>query len=72
MEKAFDGLYFREDEVGDWASLDGIKSSFSEAIRSVYEDWKTGKNIDNTEGVETAFKFSWENTRDKILEGLNE
>ena len=71
MEKAFDGLYFRQDDVGDWASLDGLKSSFAEGIRSIYDDWKVGNNIDNPQGVETAYKFSWENTREKILEDLN-
>jgi glycosyltransferase involved in cell wall biosynthesis len=71
MEKAFDGLYFPEGEVGEWASLDGIKSNFAKAIRSIYEDWKSGKSIDNPKGVETAMRFSWESTRDKILEDLN-
>lgn len=71
MEKAFDGVYFREDEVGHWASLDNIKSSLAKSLRSVYEDWKSGKSIDNPEGVRTAYEFSWENTRERILEDLN-
>jgi len=68
LEKAYDGMYFPEQGLGQWASLDGIKEEFSQSLRELYEKWKSGDDMKNTSGIETAKQFSWDACAEKIGE----
>tara|TARA_R110002049_G_scaffold162729_1_gene328454 strand:- start:52 stop:1107 length:1056 start_codon:yes stop_codon:yes gene_type:complete len=70
-EKAFDGVYFQENGVGNWASLKGIEDKFVDALRSVYEQWKKDGSVVNKEGIKTARLMSWASTANKVKEAIN-
>ena len=63
LEDAYDGLWFNG--FGQWAKIgESQKEQIVHYMRYVYE-----KNIrTNPDGVETAKKFSWENSAEKLLE----
>lgn len=71
LEKAVDNVYFKEQDVGNWACLDDIKDEFIKALRSVYSTWLQGKDTTNLEGIKTAHKFNWLNTATKMAEVIN-
>jgi glycosyltransferase involved in cell wall biosynthesis len=71
LEKAFDGMYFREEDKGNWASLKGIENDLVEAIREVYEQWKKDGDVVNKEGIKTAQNMSWAVTANKVKEAIN-
>jgi len=71
LEKAVDDVYFKKEDVGNWASLDDIKDDFITALRSVYAQWLQGRDITNLEGIKTAHKFNWLNTATKMAEVIN-
>ena len=70
FETAFDDKWFKG-TVGDWASLQG--NAFDQAVshmRTVYSDWKEGKDLENKAGIETAKAFSWEATAESVKEAV--
>ena len=71
LEKAFDGMYFREEDKGNWASLKGIENDLVEALREVYEQWKKDGDVVNKEGIKTAQNMSWAVTANKVKEAIN-
>ena len=71
-EKAFDGMYFKQDDLGNWASLKGKEKQFIDALRSVYEQWKKDGDVVNKEGVETAKRMSWDSTANRVKEAIDE
>ena len=71
LEKAFDGMYFREEDKGNWASLKGIENDLVEALRGVYEQWKKDGDVVNKEGIKTAQNMSWAVTANKVKEAIN-
>ena len=59
-------MYFTED-VGEWAELDyDEEECLVEHMRYCYKN----RIVSNPAGVETAKKFSWEETARKIMEIL--
>jgi len=70
LEEAKDGMYFSGGE-GEWASLEEIKRDFIEALRNLYEEWKSSNTILNQQGVVSAQKFNWLNTAEKVKEAVN-
>ena len=57
--------------MGDWACLEG--NPFNQVVhymREIYEEYSlpSSKQLYNKEGIETAKKFSWTNTVNKIEE----
>jgi len=68
LEKARDDLFF-DGSTGEWACLTG--GPFKQTVdymRSFYEAWRKEPVQYNTDGVETAKKFSWMNTATRIEE----
>ena len=59
-EAAHDGVWF--DGSAEWACLDGVEDQFISHLRDIYSKWKDGKqsSSQNTKGIETASKYSWE------------
>jgi len=70
FEEARDGVFFQGGE-GEWASLDEIKRDMAEALRHLYEQWKTDKKIMNQSGVMSAQKLNWLNTAEKVRDAIN-
>lgn len=60
FEPAYDGTFFNG--FGNWAKVSNHVDEIAEKIRHIYELHKGGNLQQNTRGVETAKKFSWENT----------
>lgn len=71
LEKAVDGIYFKQEDVGSWASLDAIKDELSQGLRITYEKWKEEKALINLSGIKTAQKMSWASTANKVKEAIN-
>ena len=68
LEKAEDGLFF-DGLAGEWAALDGRPfQQGGSHMRNFYEKWKLDCNQHNKDGVDTAVKFSWDQTANKIEE----
>jgi len=69
-EVAKDGKWFHGD--GEWAALgDSQIEAMVEALRFYYKAWSQGgKVLQNTFGIETAKKFTWENTAHRIIASL--
>lgn len=70
LETAFDGVFF-DGTKGFWAELSNnqIDQTISH-MREVHARKQSGTLGLNLSGVETARKFSWDNTLQKILEGV--
>ena len=66
LEPAFDGVWF-DGNTGEWASIgqNQIKQ-LAEHMRRTYEVWKKGP-VTNPAGIETAKKFTWANSAEKLL-----
>jgi len=66
-EPMYDGKWFKKD-CGTWASLDGAPyDQLVTHMRDVYADWSTNpKRLVNEEGIETAKKFSWQRTVERL------
>ena len=71
LEPALDGFYFKE-EGYQWASLDSIKDDFIYALRQLYKQWQTDRELFNRDGVRTAKDFSWDNTAKRLEEAIND
>ena len=71
LETAFDGVFF-DGKKGFWAELScDQKDVVIEYMRDVHKLKQDGLLGVNNSGVETASKFSWNNTVDKLLEAVN-
>jgi len=71
LEDAHDGKWFRGQ--GQWAKIgDKEISKLAELMREVHEKKKKDALNINQAGVDTAKKFSWENSAKKIIERLEE
>lgn len=65
LEPAYDGVFFGDDMVGNWARFGSNQyDSLIEHMRTVHKEAK----CQNTEGIETAKEFSWHNTAQRIME----
>tara|TARA_Y100000592_G_scaffold68700_1_gene106743 strand:- start:5508 stop:6572 length:1065 start_codon:yes stop_codon:yes gene_type:complete len=72
METAFDGVFF-DGKKGMWAELaKDQKDVIIEYMRDVNKLKQSNQLGINSNGIETAKKFNWKNTSDKILEYINE
>lgn len=68
-EDAQDNFWFRGQ--GQWASIkDEQITSLAEHMRSVHEKKKKDELNINQAGIDTAKKFSWENSAQKIIEAI--
>lgn len=64
IEPAYDGVFFGNDTVGNWAKLgDNQQDALVEHLRAVHEN----KTV-NVTGIETAKVFSWEAAAKRVLE----
>ena len=69
LESAYDGKWFFYQ--GQWGSLgDKQNESLVKNFREIHELKKTGNLGVNISGIETATKFSWENTANKVIGSL--
>ena len=65
-EPAFDGVWF-DGKVGEWASIGQNQvKQLADHMRTAYESWKK-ESIINSVGNDTAKKFTWANTAEKLL-----
>ena len=68
-EDAVDGFWFRGQ--GQWASIKEKQiSELAQHMRTVHEKKKNDELNINQAGVDTAKKFSWENSAMKIIEAI--
>ena len=69
LETAFDGLWFHGH--GQWAEIgQNQKEFFIDAMRRIHVQKQSGTDIINNKGIETAKHFSWSNTAQEIIHGL--
>jgi glycosyltransferase involved in cell wall biosynthesis len=79
LEKAYDGVFF-SGEYGEWANFsNSTKDQLIEHMRNVHgvkqgytKSWESGMRdlCINHKGVETAKKFTWKNSAERLLNGL--
>ena len=68
-EEAVDGKWFRGQ--GKWAKIDEKQiTELAEHMRKVHEEKKKDSLNINQAGVDTAKKFSWKNSAEKILKAI--
>lgn len=69
LEDAYDGVWFHGQ--GQWASFDMPQfEAFVDYMKYFHELKTKHENIDNIPGIETAKKFSWDNSAIKLVEAL--
>jgi len=69
LESAYDGKWFFNQ--GQWGSLgDKQRASIVKNFQGVHELKKGGGLGVNTAGIETARKYSWENTANRVIGSL--
>lgn len=69
LEPARDGIWFHGQ--GEWAALENKqKDQLITHMRELHQQKKDSELDVNLAGIETAIKFSWENTAEEILNGL--
>ena len=70
IEKAYDGKWF-DGKQGSWASIgENQIDQIVEHMRAVHKLNTEGSLNVNEQGVETALKFSWDNSAEKILSNV--
>jgi hypothetical protein len=70
LETAYDGIWFHGN--GRWAKLGTRQIDQAvEHMRKVHKAKQEQGYIHNVAGIETASRFSWKNTAQKIVEGLS-
>ena len=70
IEPAYDGIWFHEQ--GNWAKIDeNTKYKLIDAMRNFHQTKQMGHLTLNDAGIETARKFTWENTAKEAIEGLS-
>ncbi len=71
LETAHDGIFF-DGKKGFWAELaEEQKDVIIEYMRDVHSLKQSGQLGLNQNGLDTANKFTWKNTVDKLLEAVN-
>jgi glycosyltransferase involved in cell wall biosynthesis len=71
LETAFDGVFF-DGKKGFWAKIsDEQKDAIVEYMRDIHKLKQDGQLTVNSNALETAKKFSWSNTVDKLLEAVD-
>ena len=69
-EIAYDGKWFHGQ--GNWAKIgDKQIQQIAQHMKNVHKSVQNHENTRNTAGVETAEKFSWQNSAQKIMEVLD-
>lgn len=72
LETAFDGVFF-DGKKGFWAELaQDQNDAIIEYMREVHSLKQSGQLGVNHNGIDTALKFSWKNTVDKLMEAIND
>jgi hypothetical protein len=70
VEPAFDGIWFNGQ--GNWAKIDNKQiEQIAEYMRSVHLLKQKGGLSLNTEGIDTANKFTWNNATTTMIGSLN-
>jgi len=70
LEIAHDGVFF-DGSCGQWAHLsDSNKEQLVSHMRQVHQNKQQGSETINTAGIDTANKFSWQNSVEELLDGL--
>ncbi len=70
-EIAYDGKWFHGQ--GNWAKIgDNQIKQIAQHMKNVHKRVQNHENTFNVAGVETAKKFSWQNSAGKIMEALND
>jgi hypothetical protein len=65
LEPAYDGVFFGDDTVGNWAMLgDYQQDCLVEHLRAVHANKTSG----NPDGIDTAKLFSWDSAAKRITE----
>jgi glycosyltransferase involved in cell wall biosynthesis len=71
LETAFDGVFF-DGTKGFWAELaKDQEDAIIEYMRDIHSLKQSGQLGLNQNGIDTANKFTWKNTVDKLLETVN-
>lgn len=65
-ETAYDGIWFHGQ--GNWAKFeDKQKDQLIEYMRNIHKRKQNGENLFNTNGINTAKSFNWENSAFKLI-----
>jgi glycosyltransferase involved in cell wall biosynthesis len=69
MEPAFDGKFFKGGpDTGDWAELGPYaEEQLIAHLRTIHERKQSGTLGKNEQGIQTASRFTWDNTAKEIL-----
>jgi glycosyltransferase involved in cell wall biosynthesis len=71
LEEAYDGIWFHGE--GRWAHIgDREKEQCIEHMRAIHKKKQSGEDLFNKAGIETAKRFSWQNTAQKFVEALKD
>lgn len=69
LEKAFDGIWFMGH--GNWLEIDdSTQKDIIEKMKYIHNMKQGGRDLFNAKGVETAKRFSWTNSAQKLVEAL--
>lgn len=69
IEQAYDGKWFFGQ--GNWAKFDiQQEAELILYFKHIYKKKQNGENLFNASGVETAKRFTWENTAKRLMEAL--
>lgn len=72
LETAFDGVFF-DGSKGFWAELaKDQEDAIIHHMRDIHSLKQSGDLVPNASGIETAARFSWENSVNKLVEIVNE
>ena len=70
LETAYDGVFF-DGSRGNWAHIsDTDKEQLVSHMRDVHQNKQQGHEIINQAGIDTANKFSWRNSVQELVNGL--
>ena len=70
LEEANDGIWFKGQ--GKWASINNnAMGQLIEHMQSIHCSKKSGNEVSNKAGIETAKHFSWKNTAKRIINAIS-
>jgi glycosyltransferase involved in cell wall biosynthesis len=71
LEEAYDGIWFHGE--GKWAHIGNKeKEQCVDYMRAIHQKKQSGEELVNTAGIETAKRFSWQNTAEILVEALKD
>lgn len=70
MEEAKDGYWFNGG--GNWLNLSLLENEIIDRLRHVYSLWKKSAIEKDIFCIDTASKFTWKNTANKIIESVEQ